>query len=135
MELLNGIGLFVALIIILIIDIWSTNIAFNYNKLILNNRKFVDDLLESKKQDVYSSELNPVARGFMKKFGVLKGMIINSIVLNIPIYLILALLVIFEYVKIEYIMCLVTFHMGAIYMQAWKSYVSRRDFKKIGVKI
>jgi len=76
-----------AIYIVASLDSWSTQTLLLYNYALYHDEKFrskVQDIVEQ--EGFLKNELNPLARWFMKKFGVFRGMRYFSALIRVPIF-------------------------------------------------
>ena len=131
----NAVLIFTALMLVNYLDRWSTKIGFRYNDEMANNDEFRGKMIAKQKGDRFKTELNPIARVYMRKFGVEKGMTIFSLMWNLPWAIMLVLFIIFKWSHPMFVLPIVTFYFGALYMQIFKSFFVYRIMKKNGIDV
>ena len=86
MEIIPAILLLSLFVIINFLDRWSTSTLFKFNDKTSNDEVFRNRMLAYRKsKGKLNMELNSLARVFMKKYGIEKGMKIFTVIWEIPL--------------------------------------------------
>lgn len=121
--------------IINFLDRKSTSIILKYNNMMANNIQSREKWLDYNQQNGLQNELNPFVRFFMKKFGPEKGMIIFTLLYDLPWVTFIILVIIFKIVPEWYGYVVLAFIFGALYVQILKSFTISRRCKKLGIPL
>jgi hypothetical protein len=126
-------GLFM---VFMTLDRWSTLTLLNFNQVMMK-----DEELRKKWYDYnttignHANELNPLPRFFMQKYGTKKGLFIHALVYNIPFLGIIFLAVWFEIFPAIILYTMLSFYVGALYLQIFRAYTVSKRCKAIGINI
>ena len=127
------IALLLSLFVILnYLDRWSTSTLFKFNDKISNDETYRNRIISYRKsKGKLSAELNPLARGFMKKYGIEKGMKIFTVIWEIPFLVALFASVIMGVIDFSFVVGLIGFYLGGLYVQILRAHRTQQDMEKI----
>lgn len=119
-----------------ILDHWSTVTIFKYNDALVNDEvkreKFFGYIRE---KGGSINELNSFARYFMKRFGLIKGMRIFTMIYTIPYFTAILVSIYLDVLPIEFGFILLSLMIGALYVQILKARTIRKRCKLLGVEL
>jgi len=130
--------LFGCLILIHILDGWSTKTLFATHWMYLHDKEYRERIVEDElKEDIGNRELNPLVRWFIKKFGVMKGLKITTYFVSLPVFTILGSYAWFVYPgdPAIYISYVLIFYVGAIYTQLLRASVTKKKLERMGYDV
>lgn len=130
--------LFALLLLVHVLDQWSTKILFAVNWLYLHNKELREREVERDLEEgIEKWELNPFPRLFIKKFGVMKGLKITTYFISLPIFATLGLYALYVYPgdPATYISYLLVFYIGAMYVQILRAKARKERIEKLGYDI
>lgn len=130
--------LFGLLILIHLLDGWSTKTLFAVHWIYIHDKEYRERIVEDGlKKRIGDSELNPLVRWFIKKFGVMRGLKISTYFISLPAFTILGLYALFVYPKdpATYISYILIFYIGAIYTQLLRANATKKKLEEMGYDI
>ena len=133
LEILIPILVIIATITVTMLDNYSTKTLITYRYLQKTNKEFEKKSEEFyKKRSVMDDELNPFARRFMKRFGLIKGMSYFSFVARAPIFALLYYLALIDEPLFYSVFPVMTFYFGIIFSQTIHSIIYNKRAKEFG---
>jgi Flp pilus assembly protein TadB len=117
-EIIFALLLLSLFVIINFLDRWSTSTLFKFNDKTSNDEVFRNRMLAYRKsKGKLNMELNSLARVFMKKYGIEKGMKIFTVIWEIPLLISIFVSLILGIIEFAFVVGLVGFYIGGLYVQ------------------
>jgi hypothetical protein len=132
MEIIPAIFLISLFVIINYLDRWSTSTLFKFNDKTTNDEAYRNRMVAYRKsKGKLNMELNSLARWFMKKYGIEKGMKIFTVVWETPLLISIFVSLILGIISFAFVSTLVGFYIGGLYVQILRAHRTQQDMDKI----